>query len=265
MIEEKNNISQEVKDVIKILREARHEAYIVGGCVRDLLRGEEPKDWDVTTNATPEEIIKIFPDSFYENKFLTVTVKTEARDETLKEIEITTYRAEGKYTDKRHPDKVRFAKTLEEDLSRRDFTVNAMAMDLEGKIVDPYAGQEDLKEKIMRAVGEPQKRFEEDALRMMRGVRIAVQLGFAIEPKTKEAIKELSGLIRFIAHERVRDELNKVFGTERAREGIELLHELGLLKYIMPELEEGIGGLKIPQIPGPLSLVPHFLNFLGDF
>ena len=249
-------IPQEVTAVIKKLRDAGSEAYIVGGCVRDLLLGKTPNDWDVTTSAEPEEITRLFPESFYENKFLTVTVKTGSEDEALKEIEVTTYRAEGKYTDKRHPDEVRFAKTLEEDLSRRDFTVNAMAMDLAGEVVDPYEGQKDLKEKTIRAVGEPQKRFEEDALRMMRAVRLMVQLsaqgepasGWGIEPETKEAMQELSGTIQFIAKERVRDELNKIFETPRAREGIEFLHELGLLKHILPEVEEGVGVENRPRI-----------------
>lgn len=248
MTKDKIVIPKEVRDIINSLQKAGYEAYIVGGCVRDLFRGEKPKDWDVTTNAKPEEITKLFPESFYENKFLTVTAKTESLDPTLREIEITTYRAEGKYTDKRHPDEVRFAKTLAEDLSRRDFTVNALAMDLEGKIVDLFHGQEDLKKQIIRAVGDPKGRFAEDALRMLRAVRLAVQLSFAIEEKTREAIQELAGTMQFIAKERIRDELSKMFLAERAREGIEQLQELGLLKYIMPEVEEGIGVENRPRI-----------------
>ncbi|MBI2640840.1 MAG: CCA tRNA nucleotidyltransferase [Candidatus Sungbacteria bacterium] len=241
-------IPQEVSAVLEKLQSAGFEAHIVGGCVRDLLRGEKPKDWDVTTSAKPEEITKIFPDSFYENKFLTVTVKTEAKDETLKEIEITTFRAEGKYTDKRHPDEIRFAKTLEEDLSRRDFTLNAIAVGVEGEIVDPFDGQGDLKKKLIRAAGDTEKRFEEDALRMMRAVRFAVELGLGIEEKTREAIEKLSGNMQFIAKERIRDELVKIFAAPRAREGIGLLHDLGLLKYIIPEIEEGIGVENRPRI-----------------
>lgn len=262
-------IPAEVSAVIKRLEEAGYKAYIVGGCVRDLLRGEKPKDWDVTTSAKPEEITKLFPDSFYENKFLTVTVKTESEHPTLKEIEVTTFRAEGKYTDKRHPDEVRFAKTLEEDLSRRDFTVNALALSVvEGmavglsksdfnsallksdftNIIDIFGGQEDLKNKLIRAVGEPGKRFEEDALRMVRAARLATELEFKIEEKTGQAIKKFAGNLQLIAKERIRDELIKVFATPRAREGIELLHELGLLKFIAPEVEEGIGVENRPRI-----------------
>lgn len=251
---EKLNIPKEVARVTEKLQGAGFEAYIVGGCVRDLLRGEKPKDWDVTTSARPEEIMKIFPESFYENKFLTVTVKTASDDPTLKEIEVTTFRAEGKYTDKRHPDEVRFAKTPEEDLSRRDFTINALAFQVPGskfqvpKIIDPFGGREDLKNKVIRAVGEPQKRFDEDALRMMRAVRLAVELGFEIEAATRGAIKNLAGNLHFIAKERIRDELSKIITAGRAKEGVELLHEFGLLKYIIPELEEGVGVENRPKI-----------------
>ena len=129
-------IPKEVKSIIKNLEKAGFEAYIVGGCVRDFLCGESPKDWDVTTNAKPEEIQKIFPDSFYENKFLTVTARTGSKKPELAEVEITTYRLEAKYSDKRHPDQVKYAKKLEDDLSRRDFTINALAMDEKKKITD---------------------------------------------------------------------------------------------------------------------------------
>jgi tRNA nucleotidyltransferase/poly(A) polymerase len=231
------------------LRNAGFEAFIVGGCVRDLLRRAKPKDWDITTSAKPEEIQKIFPESFYENKFLTVTAKTESEDPALKEIEITTFRAEGKYTDKRHPDEVRFAKTLEEDLGRRDFTANAIAMKIQNsesgiqnyELIDPFGGKEDIENKIIRAVGKPKDRFNEDALRMMRAVRLAIQLDFEIEPETLCAIKDEAASLKFIAKERIRDELEKIFDTPRAKEGIELLHDAGLLKFIIPELEEGIG------------------------
>lgn len=250
------DISKEVSAVVKKLQDAGFEAYPVGGCVRDLLRGEKPKDWDVTTSAKPEEILKLFPESFYENKFLTVTIKTGSDDPTLAEIEVTTFRAEGKYTDKRHPDEIRFALTLEEDLGRRDFTVNAMALIAANQesgirsqeLIDPFSGQEDLGKKLIRAVGEPEKRFNEDALRMMRAVRLAAELGFTIEDETKKAIKKLSGSIQFIAKERIRDELMKIIASPRARTGIESLHDLGLLKYIIPELEQGIGVENRPKI-----------------
>lgn len=250
---EKLKIPEDVRAVVGVLHEAGYEAYPVGGCVRDLLREVAPKDWDVTTSAKPEEILRLFPESFYENAFLTVTVKTGSDDPVLAEIEVTTFRAEGKYTDKRHPDEVHYAKTLEEDLSRRDFTMNAMAIDpFQTKsgigVIDPFHGQDDLEQKLIRAVGDPDKRFNEDALRMMRAVRFAVQLGFTIEPATAEAIQQNAGALDFIAKERVRDELLKIFEASTARDGIELLHGLGLLKHIMPEIEDGIGIVNRPKI-----------------
>ena len=256
------NIPREVLHIIAILNEAGHDAYIVGGCVRDILLGKKPKDWDVTTSAQPEEILCLFAESFYENKFLTVTVKTGSDDPTLSEVEVTTFRAEGKYTDKRHPDEVRFAKTLEEDLSRRDFTANAMAqgipqsfqtksgnsrLSLEN-IVDPFDGRGDLDKKLIRAVGDPEKRFDEDALRMMRAVRLAIELGFTIEKHTSAAIKTHAGALQFVAKERIRDEFIKIIASPRARAGVESLHEHNLLKYIAPELEEGIGVENRPKI-----------------
>lgn len=244
-------IPKEVKNVIQKLKKAGYDAYIVGGCVRDFLRDVEPEDWDATTSAKPEEIQKVFPKSFYENKFLTVTAQTGSRNERLKEIEITTFRTEAKYTDKRHPDEIKFAKTLKEDLARRDFTVNAIAISLltlgvnkkTPSVIDPFGGQEDLKNKIIRAVGEPEDRFNEDALRMMRAVRFSVTLGdgWQIEEKTGEAIKKNAKGLAMISQERIRDEFLKIIMSSRAVSGLELLRELGLLKYIVPELLEGFG------------------------
>ncbi|MFH1393004.1 MAG: HD domain-containing protein [Patescibacteria group bacterium] len=246
-------LPKEVKEIIKALEGAGFEAYAVGGCVRDYIisnaapqRGEprpigrEPSDWDITTNAKPEEIQKIFSKSIYENDFGTVAVNTESENENLKIIEITTYRIEEKYTDKRHPDEVKFTKKLEDDLARRDFTINAIACDGK-KFIDPFGGQKDIKNKIIRAVGEPEKRFNEDALRLMRAARFAVQLNFNIEKKTAEAIKNNRNDIVAISKERIRDELIKIIQTENAKPGIEMLREFGLLKHIMPEIEEGFG------------------------
>jgi poly(A) polymerase/tRNA nucleotidyltransferase (CCA-adding enzyme) len=244
-------IPKEVIEIVEKLKTAGFEAFIVGGCVRDILMEKKPEDWDITTSAKPNEIRNLFPKSFYENRFFTVTVLTDSEDPTLKEIQITTFRKEAKYSDKRHPDYVEFGKNLFEDLKRRDFTINAMAIEIldfskekfQVKIIDLFEGQKDLKEKIIRAVGNPKARFSEDALRMMRAVRFAVSLGYGwkIEEKTKQAIKELSHLIEFISKERIRDELLKIINSEKAAEGIELMRELNLLKYIIPELEEGVG------------------------
>jgi len=243
----------EVKFVIDKLKKKGFEAYIVGGCVRDFLRGVGPQDWDVATNAKPTEIGKIFPRSYADNKFGTVTILTGSEDPKLKEIEITPYRIESKYTDKRHPDEIKWAKTIKEDLARRDFTVNAIAINLQLttynlQLIDPFNGQQDLKNKIIRAVGNPEDRFNEDALRMMRAVRFAATLEekavpgrWQIEESTGQAIKKNAKLLQVISKERIRDELMKIIMADRAAEGIDLLRELGLLKYIIPELEEGYG------------------------
>ncbi len=264
----KFNIPKEIIGIAEKLQKAGSQAYLVGGCVRDLLMENPPaggpKDWDIATNAKPEQIQKIFPDSVYENKFGTVAVKTGSKDERLKIVEITTFRLEGKYTDKRHPDSIRFAKTIEEDLARRDFTINAIALratidskqltinkkeegqmsNVKGQIllVDPFNGQQDIKNKIIRTVGNPEERFNEDALRLMRAVRFATELsaGWRIEEKTAKAIKKESGLLEAIAKERIRDEFEKIIMTERAGEGVQELENAGLLKYIIPELREGI-------------------------
>ncbi len=240
-------IPEEVESVAVTLREAGFEAYLVGGCVRDLLRGAAPKDWDIATNAIPEKIQALFPESIYENQFGTVGVKTGSEDPTLRIVEVTTYRIEGKYTDARHPDEVKFAETIEEDLSRRDFTVNAIALaagngsgDVDD-LVDPFGGQDDLEAKMIRAVGDAATRFREDALRLMRAVRFATELGFEIEMNTRRAIEAESGLLEMISKERIRDELMKIMMTPRAATGIVLLEELNLLIHVIPELREGIG------------------------
>lgn len=234
-------IPKEIGEVIKKLRENNFEAYLVGGCVRDLLLGEKPKDWDVTTNAKPEEIQKIFPESFYENQFGTVGVKTDSAEAALKVVEVTPYRLEAKYSDKRHPDKIEFAQSLADDIGRRDFTVNALAYDLEEeKVIDLVEGEEDLKKKVIRAVGEPAERFQEDALRLLRAVRFSAELGFTLEERTREAVKKNAGLLKFISKERIRDEFVKLIRSERAAEGIEFLRESGLLKEFLPELLEGV-------------------------
>lgn len=236
-------IPKEISLIMEKLEKKRFNAYVVGGCVRDILLGINPQDWDITTNAKPQEIQKIFSKSFYSNKFGTVTVLTNSMDKLLKEVEITTYRTESDYSDRRHPDKVRFSKSIEEDLSRRDFTINAMAMDKNKKIIDLFDGQKDLKNKIIKAVGKADERFNEDALRMLRAVRLAVVLLFSwrIEEKTLKAIKKNASWIQAISKERIRDELIKIMESERAAEGIDLLQKTNLLKYIFPELEKGVG------------------------
>ena len=261
-------IPKQVTKVLIALEESGFEARIVGGCVRDLLCGAKPKDWDVTTNAKPEEVLKLFPDGKYENKFGTVIVpeKYLGKEGSVDNIEITTYRIESTYSDKRRPDEIQFAKTLEEDLSRRDFTVNAMALGMDNNLVDLFGGENDLKERVIRAVGTPEERFNEDALRMMRAVRFASQLskgdsldflkerkGKGIENKKKikglwrigdrtfAAIKKHKDLLRHISPERVRDELEKIILSQRPAWGVELLIETGLMENIIPEIYNTIG------------------------
>jgi len=243
---------QYIIEVIRKLEGAGFEAFVVGGCVRDLLLNNEPKDWDVATNAKPEELLKIFPDGKYENQFGTVMMPLKYIEGVKKEewdgpnIEITTYRIESTYSDKRHPDKVQFAKTLEEDLSRRDFTVNAMAMELDEEgvqkeIVDLFEGQKDLKDKVIRAVGNPNERFDEDALRMMRATRFAVQLGFEIEKKTFESIEKNAKNLKHVSVERIRDEFDKIILSQNPSQGVDMLLKAGLIDYFMPEILEMVG------------------------
>ena len=236
-------IPQSILTIINDLRKVDFEAYLVGGCVRDLLMDRTPKDWDLTTNAHPEEIQKIFPDSFYENTFGTVGVKLKKETPSFDEdsvVEITTYRTESGYSDSRRPDEIHFAKTLKEDLTRRDFTMNAIAMDHDQTLIDPFGGQKDIKEKIIRAVGDPQERFNEDALRMMRAIRFSSELNFIIEEQTLHAIQTHAQKLQNIAQERIRIELERILLSNNPAEGVQMLEDSGLLQYIIPELREGI-------------------------
>ncbi len=235
-------IPHEVAKVAAALRAAGFEAYLVGGCVRDLLLNRKPKDWDVTTNAKPEDIQHIFPDSFYENEFGTVGVKTGSEDETVAIVEVTPYRTESGYSDKRRPDEVAFGESLEEDLARRDFTVNAIALDdSKGQIVDPYKGQIDLKACVLRAVGTPSVRFEEDALRLMRAIRLVSELGFALDGATAEAMSEKASNLGAISRERVRDELSRILMSKEPMTAFLLAERLGLLPHMVPDLPRSIG------------------------
>lgn len=235
-------IPDEVKKVSDDLRKAGFEAYLVGGCVRDLLIGRTPKDWDITTNARPEDIQRIFPESFYENEYGTVGVKTGSEDPTLAVVEVTPYRTETGYSDKRRPDAVVFGDSLEDDLARRDFTVNAIALDeSKGQTVDPYGGLKDIKDKVLKTVGSPADRFEEDALRLMRAVRLVAELGFAIDSETAAAIKEKAPNLGHISRERVRDEFVRILESDQPMMALVLAQQLGLLDYIAPDVPRGIG------------------------
>lgn len=235
-------IPKEIKKTLETLENGGFEAYLVGGCVRDLFMGVKPKDWDITTNAKPEEIIKLFPKTIYENSFGTVAVvNEEIQDETLKIVEITPYRLEAKYSDHRHPDSVKFSNKLEDDLKRRDFTVNAIAMDSKGHLNDIFGGINDINDKVLKTLGNPNERFQEDALRLMRAARFSAQLGFAVSRETSEAIIKNAKLLKNISAERVRDEFVKIIVSREPMLGIALLEKLGLLGQIIPELVEGVG------------------------
>ncbi|MFZ5365947.1 MAG: CCA tRNA nucleotidyltransferase [Patescibacteria group bacterium] len=230
-----------VCQILEKFKACGFEIYIVGGSVRDILLGREVIDWDFTTNAPPVQILEIFPDGFYDNKFGTVGI---SHPSSPYPYEITTFRKEVGYSDRRHPDKVIWGDTLEEDLGRRDFTINAMALRYaQGKpsLIDYFDGQKDLKARLIRAVGNPNKRFSEDALRLMRAIRLATEISFTIEPKTFQAIKENATLINQIAKERVRDELFKILKSDFPADGFTLLLSSGLLEQIMPELLKGYG------------------------
>lgn len=236
-------IPQIITEIASTLAKRGFASYLVGGCVRDLLMKKTPKDWDITTDAMPEQIAESFPKTFYENTFGTVTVVNEqVEDESLRHVEITPFRQETKYSDKRHPDQVIFTKDLESDLARRDFTINAIAYDPAKKeLIDPYGGQKDIKDKIVRAVGKPEERLAEDPLRIMRGVRLAVELGFTINIETMEAMVKTSSDLKFIAQERIRDEFCRILNSNDLMPGIVILQKIGALKQFLPELEEGIG------------------------
>ncbi len=235
-------VPPEVAAVTDALRAAGFQAYLVGGCVRDLLLSRKPKDWDITTNANPQQIQVELPDSYYTNDFGTVGVVTDTLDETLKIIEITPYRTESGYSDKRRPDSVSFGDNLEEDLMRRDFTINAIAYDDSiGQIIDPYKGQEDIGLKVLRTVGNPEERFEEDALRLMRAVRLVAELEFALDTNTAAAIHAKASNLKHISRERVRDELIRILNSNQPMMALVLAQQLGILEYISPELTRGIG------------------------
>ena len=234
----RSDIPKEVQNVADTLESRGFEAYLVGGCVRDLLIGKTPKDWDITTNAQPTEIESIFPETYINNDFGTVGVVTEGvEDPRLKVIEVTPYRTESGYSDARRPDRVDFGVSLEEDLKRRDFTVNAIAYRLKGEaLVDLYEGISDIKEKRLRAVGKASERFAEDALRMMRAVRLAVELDFVIESETMVAIADNSKNLSRISKERIRDEFIRMLSSKRPMQGIIFLEKLGLLPFVAPDI-----------------------------
>lgn len=229
-------ISSYAPEAIRRLRDAGHDAWLVGGCVRDLLLGTAPKDYDVVTSAKPEAIEALFPHTIPVGKaFGIVTVVAPGTGEN---VEIATYRAEGDYRDGRHPGEVRHAESAREDVLRRDFTINALLLDpATGELADFTGGGADLERKVVRAIGDPVRRFTEDHLRMLRAIRFAARLGFSIDPETFAAIRQLAPCISRISPERIRDELFRTFqDSPRAGEALDLLRDSGLLAEVLPEV-----------------------------
>ena len=242
-----SEIPERIVDVCRKLRVAGYEAYLVGGAVRDLLTGKSASDFDVATNATPKEVTAVFGrkrtiPTGEKHGTVTVLLESAATDTSAPHVEVTSYRGEGAYSDGRRPDEVAFVRTIEEDLKRRDFTVNAIAYDpLSDKLVDPYEGRRDLERGLLRAVGEPLERFMEDGLRAMRAVRFCAQHGFALDQATEVAIPKAIAVFRKVSAERIRDELIKILLSEAPSRGLELMRTTGLLQEVIPELLEGVG------------------------
>ncbi len=240
-----DQIPADVRALARRLHDAGFQAHLVGGGVRDMLLGRPPADFDLATDARPEKVLEIFGRSFAIPTGLqhgTVTVLSGSDPATRRSVEVTTFRGEGAYLDGRRPSSVTYVSTLDEDLSRRDFTMNAIALEpVTGAIADPFDGRADLARKLIRAVGDPLARFREDGLRPMRAVRQAAQLGFEIEPATLDAIAPALDVFRKVSAERVRDELLKLLASPRPSVGLALMHRTGLLGEVLPELLEGVG------------------------
>ena len=258
-----------VHAVLDALHASGHEAYIVGGCVRDSLLGKTPKDWDVTTSAMPEQTeqaalaagLKTFRTGI---KHGTISVLSDGIT-----VECTTYRVDGDYKDSRHPESVKFTPSLIEDLARRDFTVNAMAATptQDGwEIIDPFDGQADLQAGVIRCVGDPMKRFGEDALRILRGVRFAVRLGFAIEDKTANAMFARAGLLKNISRERVREELMGILQSPGPEKAVKYMKKLGLIKYVFPHADVTAAAKGVNALPAgdPLLRLAYLLYDAPD-
>ena len=254
-----NELIKEALEIINIIEDSGYEAYIVGGSLRDSLLGMQPKDIDIASSASPTEIKRIF------NSYKTIDTGIDFGTVTLiyndKPVEITTFRSESVYLDSRRPDSVSFEKNVDEDLKRRDFTINAMAYNQSKKLVDLFSGEEDLNNKLIRCVGSPDERFSEDALRMLRAVRFACVLNFDIEKKTFEAIKHNASRIEYISKERIQAELNKILMSSKPSRGIRLLLDSKLLDYVLPEISR-LSGFNQHNPFHHLELLEHTLCVL---
>ena len=261
--------------MVRTLRERGFQAYLVGGCVRDLLLEREPKDYDVATDATPQQVMEIFPETYavgVQFGVVLAPVPHAELDETgaegaakSKAIEVATFRSDIGYSDGRHPDEVRFSKNPQEDVERRDFTINGMLLDpLSGKVLDFVGGRKDLRSGVIRTIGDPQKRFGEDKLRMLRAVRFAARFEYQIDPATFAAIHDLAEQIRVVSRERVRDELTRMLTEGHGRRAFHLLDELGLLRQVLPEISAMKGVEQPPEFHPEGDVFLHTLLLLDN-
>ena len=252
------------KQIIRTLRDAGHQAYLVGGCVRDLLLGREPADYDVTTDATPDEVMRILPETYAVGAQFGV-VLVPVRDAGGNTVEVATFRSDIGYSDGRHPDQVRFSKSAQEDVERRDFTINGLLLDsLGNEVLDFVGGRKDLDAGIIRTIGRPEVRFAEDKLRMLRAVRFAARFGYTIEPETFSAIQKLAGGIDQVSRERVRDELTKMLTEGHASQAFLLLHETGLLREVLAEISAMEGVRQPPEFHPEGDVFVHTLLLLQE-
>ena len=253
--------------VVRRLRESGHQAYLCGGCVRDLLLKRKPADYDVTTDATPEQVMRIFPETYAVGAQFGVVLIPLPKDEISKDendaVEVATFRSDIGYSDGRHPDQVRYSNDPREDVARRDFTINGLLFDpITDEVLDFVDGRKDLEAGIVRTIGDPEQRLAEDKLRMLRAVRFAARFDYQIEPKTMRAIQKLAPQIRQVSRERVRDELTKMLTEGRARQAFLLLDETCLLPEVLPEISAMKGVEQPPQYHPEGDVFIHTLLLL---
>jgi poly(A) polymerase len=250
--------------IVRALRDAGHQAYLVGGCVRDVLLGREPADYDITTDATPDEVMRIFPETYAVGAQFGV-VLVPLRDGANNTVEVATFRSDIGYTDGRHPDQVRFSKSAQEDVERRDFTINGLLLDpTNHEVLDFVGGRKDLDAGIIRTIGQPELRFAEDKLRMLRAVRFAARFGYTVEPATFAAIQKLAPGVSQVSCERVRDELTKMLTEGHARQAFLLLDEAGLLREVLPEISAMKGVQQPPEFHPEGDVFVHTLLLLEE-
>jgi poly(A) polymerase len=257
--------------IVGALRASGHEAYLAGGCVRDLLLGREPKDYDVATSAAPDVVLELFPRTFAVGAHFGVVLVADGDEDGYVLTEVATFRSDGAYSDGRHPDAVKYTKSAEEDVRRRDFTINGLLLDplrctddLRSSVIDHVGGVADLEARVVRAIGLPELRFEEDHLRMLRGVRFAARFGFELEARTAAAMRRLAAKTSAVSRERVRDELTKMLTEGHARRAFELLDETGLLAEVLPEVTKMKGVEQPPQFHPEGDVWTHTLLLLDQ-